>query len=82
MRLSLSLKTPKAWTGRYAMCKYPKTELVSISKGIYGGWAVVVLINEDYYQTYHYYGYTKADARQLAKAESMKEASQYFFNEV
>ena len=59
------------------MCKHPKTELVSISKCVHGGWKVVVLINEDYYQTYHYHGYTKADARQLAKAESMKEASQY-----
>lgn len=61
--------------------KHPITELISISRSLYGGWVVVVLINEDYYQTYHYFGYTKAEAKKLAKTDALKEASQYFYCE-
>lgn len=61
--------------------KRPTTELISVSRGLYGGWKVVVLINEDYYQAYHYFGYTKAEAKRLAKADAFKEAYQYFYCE-
>ena len=60
--------------------KHPTTELISISQSLYGGWKIVALINEDYYVTYHYHGYTKAEAITLAKSDALKEASQYFFN--
>lgn len=63
------------------MCKYPKTELIAIERCIYGGWKVVVLINDDYYETLHYYGYTRAEAKQKAKAESSRIAATYFFNQ-
>lgn len=63
------------------MCKHPITELISVSRSLHGGWKVVVLINENYYQTYHYFGYTKAEAKRLAKADALKEASQYFYCE-
>ena len=61
--------------------KYPCIELVSTSKCLHGGWEVVILINDDYFERLHYYGYSKEQAETLAKDEAMKIAGTYFFNQ-
>lgn len=56
---------------------HPVPQLVSITRGCMGGWCVAVLIG-DYYEYLRYFGYTKAEAKLLAKRDAIKIANDYY----
>lgn len=62
------------------MSKQPNVELIAVERGIYGGWKVTVLINNDYYKSLHYHGYGKSQAVTMAMTDAMEEASEIFYN--